>query len=106
MRHRITVIASVCCSLSIALLWGGNITAIYPIVDIVMAGKSIPQYVDENIVATQSELADLNQSAAEIRDTLDAKNEDEKQARQELGYLNSEISRKETKLAQLQRWAP
>lgn len=106
LRHRITVIASVCCSLSIALLWGGNITAIYPIVDIVMAGKSIPQYVDENIVATESELADLNVTVAELRDSLHTKGENEQQARQELGYLNSEISKKATKLAQLERWAP
>lgn len=106
LRHRITVIASICCSLSIALLWGGNITAIYPIVDIVMAGKSIPQYVDENIVAAESELLELNETAAELRDSLDSKDESKSQTRQELSYLNSEISKKETKLAQLKRWAP
>ena len=46
-RHRFTVTASLVCSLAVAILWGGNITAIYPVVDIVMNNKSVPQYLDE-----------------------------------------------------------
>lgn len=59
LRHRLTVAASIFCSLAVALLWGGNITAIYPIVDVVMNDKSIPEWMDEKVESTQAEVEDL-----------------------------------------------
>ena len=41
-HHRFTVAATLVCSLAVAVLWGGNITAIYPVVDVIMNNKSIP----------------------------------------------------------------
>ncbi|QDS96832.1 ABC transporter ATP-binding protein [Adhaeretor mobilis] len=106
LRHRLTVIASVGCSLAIALLWGGNITAIYPIVDIVMAGKSIPQYVDEHIAETETQISELDESVARLRETLRAEGAGQSSVRLNLDYQTSEIEDKQTKLAQLKRWAP
>ena len=42
LRHRSTVAAAILCSLVVAVLWAGSITAVLPIVDGVMHGKSIP----------------------------------------------------------------
>ena len=35
-HHRFTVAATLLCSFAVAVLWGGNITAIYPVVDVIM----------------------------------------------------------------------
>ena len=45
-RHRFTVAASLFCSLAVAVLWGGNITAIYPIVDVVIPPVTPPDRPD------------------------------------------------------------
>ena len=58
-RHRFTVAASLLCSLAVAVLWGGNITAIYPIVDVVMNNKSVPQFLDEQQALAEQRLAEL-----------------------------------------------
>jgi len=60
LRHRLTVVASLVCSLAIALLWFGNITAIVPIVDVIMAGKSIPQWLDEQTESTEIRIVQLD----------------------------------------------
>jgi ATP-binding cassette subfamily B protein/subfamily B ATP-binding cassette protein MsbA len=59
LRHRLTVVASISCSLIVALLWGGNITAIYPIVDVVMNDKSIPEWMDERVESIQTGIEEL-----------------------------------------------
>ena len=65
LRHRLTVVASIVCSLIVALLWGGNITAIYPIVDVVMNDQSIPEWMDHRVESTRGEIEKL----ATLRDT-------------------------------------
>ncbi len=60
LRHRTTVAAALLCSLVVAVLWAGSITAVLPIVDGVMLGKSIPDMLDEKIVSTEDQLAELD----------------------------------------------
>ncbi len=96
-RHRFTVAASLFCSLAVAVLWGGNITAIYPIVDVIMNNKSIPQYLDERRAAALARIAELEPqvaAAGQAGATLELKeNEDE-------------LSRKRQELARYERWNP
>lgn len=48
-RKRYTFVAAVISALCVALLWGGNITAVYPLVEVVLRGDSIPQWVDDRV---------------------------------------------------------
>ena len=70
LRHRLTVGASILCSLIVALLWGGNITAIYPIVDVVMNDKSIPEWLDERVESTRAGIDELVASRDTCRQQL------------------------------------
>ncbi len=70
LRHRLTVFGSLACSLVIAVLWAGNLTAVLPIVDAVMQGKSIPEWIDENARDVQVRLADLDQQAEQLQEKL------------------------------------
>ena len=61
LRHRLTVFASIACSLIIALIWAGNITAVLPVVDAVMHDKSIPEWIDDKAATSELFLADLDE---------------------------------------------
>ena len=56
LRHRANVAACIVTSLLIAMLWAGNLVAIWPIVDAVMQDKSVPQWVDGLIAQNQAEI--------------------------------------------------
>ena len=62
LRHRITVCAAIVCSLMVAVLWAGNITAVLPIVDGVMHGKSMPDLLSERLVESEQRVAALQDS--------------------------------------------
>ena len=51
-------------SLAIALLWGANISALYPIVEVVVQDESLPEYADRTLVEADAELAGID---AEIK---------------------------------------
>lgn len=58
-----TVFVSMFCSLAVVLFWG-NITAIYPVVDVIMVGKSVPGWLDELAEQKRREIADLEAAIA------------------------------------------
>ena len=64
LRHRLTVIGSIVCSLMVAILWAANIATVLPVVDGVMQDKSIPRLLDETIVAAQRQATDLEEKIA------------------------------------------
>ncbi len=71
LQYRGTVAATAVSALIVALLWGGNITAIYPVVEVVLSNQSVPELVDEkiatfeqNIVGFRGEIGKLEQQRA------------------------------------------
>jgi ATP-binding cassette subfamily B protein/subfamily B ATP-binding cassette protein MsbA len=106
-RHRFTVAASLLCSLAVAVLWGGNITAIYPIVDVVMNNKSVPQFLDEQQALAEQRLAELPSQIAERQERLSSATVDERATVQrELTSLAEELNRKRNEVARFERWNP
>ncbi len=63
LRHRLTVVASVLCSVGVAILWAGNIAAIMPLVDGVMREKTIPDLCREEIAKEEQRLDRLAEMA-------------------------------------------
>jgi subfamily B ATP-binding cassette protein MsbA len=106
-RHRFTVFASLACSLAVAVLWGGNITAIYPVVDVIMNNKSVPQYLDEQRELAVARIAELEPAVESASDELAAAREGQRRDRQRrLRALEDELSRKRRELARYERWNP
>lgn len=56
LSHRITFVLSVFCALGVAVLWGGNITAVYPLVEVVLDGKSATQWIEGEIADSEQTL--------------------------------------------------
>lgn len=49
LRYRWTFLGSVGCAVMVSVLWGGNFTAIYPLVEIAFQGKSLQFWIDDRI---------------------------------------------------------
>ena len=67
LKHRLTVFASIVCSLAIALLWAGNFSALMPVVDGVMHGKSIPELVEGWIASAEERIAQFDTEITAIK---------------------------------------
>ncbi|HYO25428.1 MAG TPA: ABC transporter ATP-binding protein [Lacipirellulaceae bacterium] len=109
-RHRFTVAASLVCSLAVALLWGGNITAIYPVVDVIMNNKSVPQYLDEQRTLAEARVAELAPAIEtrrlELAQAANAPAADLRDQRRELAAWEDELARKRHELARYAYWNP
>ena len=107
LNHRFTLAASVLCSLAVAVIWGGNITAIAPIVDVVMVGKSVPQWLDDEIETKRAEIAELAPSIATAKDAVKAAPPDDSAEEQRLlARLTDREAFLRSKLAIYEQFSP
>ena len=58
LQYRLTIIGIIACSLLVALFWSANIGTIYPMVEVVFQGKSIPAYLDSEIITLDNSIAE------------------------------------------------
>lgn len=61
-----TICLAAVCSFSVAALWGANIGGFYPILEVTMRGKSMHQWIDEEIAKTEAEISELNTQRVEL----------------------------------------
>ncbi len=66
--HRWNIIGCLFTSLAVAVLWGGNLTAVWPVVDVIMNDSSLPQWVDQQIVASDREVSDSKHWLSELQE--------------------------------------
>jgi ATP-binding cassette subfamily B protein/subfamily B ATP-binding cassette protein MsbA len=58
LAHRLNVLICVLTAVAVALLWGGNLTAVYPVVQVIMNDQSLPEWVDQALAESQMEVAE------------------------------------------------
>jgi ATP-binding cassette subfamily B protein/subfamily B ATP-binding cassette protein MsbA len=58
LAHRVNVTGCVLTALVVALLWGGNLTAVFPVVDVIMNDQSLPQWIDQEIAESDAQVSD------------------------------------------------
>ena len=66
LAHRVNVVACIFTSAIIAVLWGGNLTAVFPVVEVIMNDHALPDWIDQKIEEAQQRgerLATLARSA-------------------------------------------
>jgi ATP-binding cassette, subfamily B, bacterial MsbA len=64
LRYRRIVIVTALSSLIVAVLWGGNIGAMYPVVEVTLQGQSLGHWVNEQIAQSERNCADFAQQIA------------------------------------------
>lgn len=70
LRYPFTLAASVVCALAVAVFWGGNISTVYPLVDLTTKGRSLRQWVDASIAQSKSQAAQYRQQAGQVERAL------------------------------------
>ncbi len=107
LRYRWTVALSAVCALVVAGLWGGNITALLPLVEVVASNQSLGQRIDEAI--DQSRQTIVKYGAAEKDFELQLVNAPAERApaiRRELSGAASRLEAAQRDLARLERLKP
>ncbi len=68
LRYRGTIAAIFFSSLMVGALWGANITAVYPFVQVVFRGQSMHDWVDQQIATARDTGQQLERSLAQLAD--------------------------------------
>ncbi len=71
-RYKFTFAASIVSALAVALLWGGNIGVIYPVVKVVFQNQSMQDWIDEKIDEAQKTIADRSSERDRLRTEMAA----------------------------------
>jgi ATP-binding cassette subfamily B protein/subfamily B ATP-binding cassette protein MsbA len=66
LSHRINVTFCIGSSLIIAVLWGGNLTAVFPVVDVIMNDQSLPEWIDQKVAESEREVAESERWLAQL----------------------------------------
>ena len=64
LKYRWSLVVSFGCSLAVAILWGANIGAVYPFIEVIFNGKSFHEWVDgeyETAIVAKNELIEQNE---------------------------------------------
>ncbi len=78
-QYRLTVVATMFSALVVALFWAGNITAVYPVVQVVLSDQSVPELVAEKIDHAKQNIADFKKDAQQLERQLAAAPLDDQQ---------------------------
>jgi len=70
LKFRVTLTATVVCAILVALLWGGSISAVYPLVEVVLRGETMSQWIDQRIEYGEQTKADFDEKVAELKRVL------------------------------------
>jgi subfamily B ATP-binding cassette protein MsbA len=65
-KHRVNIAICVFTAAIIAVLWGGNLTAVFPVVEVIMNDHSLPDWIDQKIDEAQHEVDDSSQWLAQL----------------------------------------
>ena len=66
LRYRWTLVGIVTSSLAVAVLWGTNLGAVYPFVEVVMKGQSLRAWADQRVASAQSDVQQQQSAIAEL----------------------------------------
>ncbi len=64
LRYRVTFATSLVCALIVAVLWGGNLGAVYPVVEVVFQGNSLHDWVDRETTSAETTSRELIEQIA------------------------------------------
>jgi len=80
LRYYWTVAASIVCALIVAVLWGANISFLYPLVEVVGLNQSLSTWVDKQIAGSEKTIAEQTALEVDLNKQLAAAAEDDKRA--------------------------
>ncbi len=70
LRYPFSIVAAFLCSLAVGVLWGGNIMALYPFVEVVFRGESFHRWMDRRVATGEEACASLTKGIGELEEKL------------------------------------
>ncbi len=105
LQYRLTFITSVVCALLVGVLWGGNISAVYPLVEIAFQGKSLQFWVNSRIQESNRLIDEKTEEVRRLqREVGDAPDEQLPRLKSQLNLAQSRLNAEREALARY-RWA-
>jgi len=107
LRYRLSLVGVLLSAIMVAVLWGGNISAVYPVLKVCIHGESLQTWVDEEIANAERAAAELRQGIAALEASQDAQSEfDRSEAEFELASLQDRLKAERRSLAVSRRLRP
>ena len=97
LRFKYSLILSFVCSVLVATLWAANITAVYPIVEVVFEERDIHDWVAAERAVSTDEIKKTEAGIAELNGEVAAN-------ANEIDELNGRLKRQTKRLAKLEVW--
>src|SRR5215471_4770864 len=94
LTHRVNIAVCVFTSAVIAVLWGGNLTAVFPVVEVIMNDHALPDWIDQKVAEAQEEVKDSTRWLAQL-EKLNSSSVEEIHKK-----IRSEIELREVELAE------
>jgi ATP-binding cassette subfamily B protein/subfamily B ATP-binding cassette protein MsbA len=105
--HRMTLIGVFFTALFVGVLWGANIGAVGPFVEVIINDRSIPDWIAAEITEAQGSVAELEQSIGQIERQLEGLAGPEKsEAERQLALLHNRLVAEQQALAGYTRIQP
>ncbi len=106
LKYRWSLLGSFGCSLLVAILWGANLGAVYPFVEIVLQNKTLPQWAEQRIEESTTRIASHEQRLSEIHAGVDSDSLTTSSRRIESRSIEYELKAERSRLATTQYWQP
>ena len=102
LRYRISIIGSVICSAFVALMWGANLGAVYPFIEVVMRNQSLHDWADGRIDDSEKMIAEAEAKIQTLANKAKEHPEDSElnsTLQKEIGTLNTDVEQHEERIA-------
>jgi ATP-binding cassette subfamily B protein/subfamily B ATP-binding cassette protein MsbA len=107
LRLRYTIVGIAGCSVLVAFFWGANVTAVYPFVEAVFRGDSMPQWVDNQLQATTERIHSIEADITRLQqERKQAAATEWKNLDVQMSYATSRLEAERKALAAVERLAP
>jgi ATP-binding cassette subfamily B protein/subfamily B ATP-binding cassette protein MsbA len=103
-RNRLTLIGVIITSLAVGVLWGANIGAVYPFVEVVFEGRTLQEWIDSEVDDSVKRAGELTAEIANLRESLPNLAGDEHQLTlATLDYVETDL-KAEARATEWYRW--
>ena len=106
LQYKFTIIGAVACSLVVAAMWGLNLGTVYPFVEVVFQGKSLGQWVDEEIEQAEATAQELADEIAALKRQGEAAQGDPEAATRQIDFHGSRLAAERRAAQTFQRMQP
>lgn len=108
LRQRWTFAGIIACSVAVAVLWGANIGAVYPFVEVIFQNKSMQDWAEDRIETSEKSRAEMEADIAQLQQqqTGELSPDEQRSLANRIAYLRTRIDAEDKVIETTQRIQP